>query len=105
MEKPASQISSTRRTESWSRSGFTLVEVLIGASLSTGLLAGVLDATGTAFYVLAQEYVRLDVAAVLSSFYPAATVVLARLITHEPVTATQWFGASVCVAAVALIAA
>lgn len=70
-----------------------------------GLLAGVLDATGTAFYVLAQEYVRLDVAAVLSSFYPAATVVLARLITHEPVTATQWFGAGVCVAAVALIAA
>ncbi len=43
MEKPASQISSTRRTESWSRSGFTLVEVLIGASLSTGLLAGVLS--------------------------------------------------------------
>ncbi|WP_414662854.1 PilW family protein [Horticoccus sp. 23ND18S-11] len=43
MEKPASQISSTRRTEIASRRGFTLVEVLIGASLSTVLLAGVLS--------------------------------------------------------------
>lgn len=69
-----------------------------------GLLAGVLDASGTAFYVIAQQYVRLDVAAVISSFYPAATVVLARLITHEHVSPSQWAGASLCVAAVALIA-
>lgn len=69
-----------------------------------GVLAGLLDATGTAFYVLAQHYVRLDVAAVISSFYPAATVVLARTITHEEVSGPQWLGATLCVAAVALIA-
>ncbi|HUR32874.1 MAG TPA: EamA family transporter [Vicinamibacterales bacterium] len=69
------------------------------------LLAGLLDAGGTMFYLLAQHYVRLDIAAVLSSLYPAATVVLACVITHEPVTRTQWLGAAVCVAAVALIAA
>jgi drug/metabolite transporter (DMT)-like permease len=69
------------------------------------LLAGVLDAGGTALYLLAQHYVRLDVAAVLSSLYPAATVVLARTISNETVTSTQWLGAAVCVGAVALIAA
>ncbi|MGC4084675.1 MAG: DMT family transporter [Vicinamibacterales bacterium] len=69
-----------------------------------GTLAGVLDAGGTAFYVLAQQFVRLDVAAVLSSFYPAATVVLSRVVGHERVTGTQWIGAVLCVLAIALIA-
>lgn len=69
------------------------------------LVAGMLDAGGTLLYLLAQQYVRLDIAAVLSSLYPAATVLLARAITREPVTRMQWLGAAVCVAAVALIAA
>jgi len=69
------------------------------------LVAGVLDAGGTALYLLAQHYVRLDVAAVLSSLYPAATVTLSKLVIAEPVTRTQWIGAIVCVGAVALIAA
>jgi drug/metabolite transporter (DMT)-like permease len=70
-----------------------------------GVLAGVLDAGGTALYLMAQHYVRLDVAAVLSSLYPAATVMLARVLTRERVSPTQWAGAAVCLAAVALIAA
>ena len=69
------------------------------------LVAGVFDAGGTLLYLIAQQYVRLDIAAVLSSLYPAATVLLARAITREPVTPMQWVGAAVCVAAVALIAA
>lgn len=69
------------------------------------LVAGVLDAGGNVLFLFARQHTRLDIAAVLSSFYPVATVVLARLILHERVTATQWLGAAVCLAAVALITA
>jgi drug/metabolite transporter (DMT)-like permease len=66
-------------------------------------LAGLLDASGNVLYLLARQFTRLDVAAVLSSFYPATTVLLAWIISREQVTATQWCGAAVCLAAVALI--
>jgi drug/metabolite transporter (DMT)-like permease len=70
-----------------------------------GLLAGVLDAGGNVLYLFARQHVRLDVAAVLSSLYPVATVVLARVVLQEPVSRTQWAGALVCLAAVGLITA
>jgi drug/metabolite transporter (DMT)-like permease len=68
------------------------------------LAAGALDAGGNVFFVLARQHTRLDVAAVLSSLYPVATVVLARIIWREPVTAPQWAGVGLCLAAVALMA-
>jgi prepilin-type N-terminal cleavage/methylation domain-containing protein len=43
MENPASQISSTRRTNRRPGRGFTLVEVMIGATISSFLLVGVLS--------------------------------------------------------------
>jgi len=66
-------------------------------------LAGLLDASGNVLYLLARQFTRLDVAAVLSSFYPATTVLLAWIISRERVTPMQWCGAVVCLAAVALI--
>lgn len=42
MENPAFQIFSTRRTNRRPQRGFTLVEVMVGASISTFLLVGVL---------------------------------------------------------------
>ena len=64
---------------------------------------GVLDAAGTVFYVLAKQYTRLDVAAVLSSMYPVWTVLLARILLKEHVSFAQAVGVALCLAAVALI--
>ncbi|MEW5872723.1 MAG: DMT family transporter [Chloroflexota bacterium] len=76
------------------------------AALSSPLavLTGFLDAGGNIFYLLAEKTTRLDVAAVLSSMYPAGTVLLAWLVQREHVTARQWLGVGLCLAAVALIA-
>ncbi len=68
-------------------------------------LAGLLDTGGNGLYMLASLGGRLDVAAVLSSLYPGATIVLAAVFLHERATRLQALGMALALAAVGLIAA
>ena len=67
------------------------------------LLAGVLDAGGNIFFLAARQLTRLDVAVVLSSLYPAVTVLLAFFVQKQKISARQWLGVGACVAAIVVI--
>jgi drug/metabolite transporter (DMT)-like permease len=69
------------------------------------LLSGLADSGANALFLAATRHGRLDVAAVLSSLYPASTVILARVLLKEKISRTQTAGIVGALVAVALISA
>jgi drug/metabolite transporter (DMT)-like permease len=74
---------------------------LIGIGLA--LIASVFDTSGNFLFVAATRIGRLDVAAVLSSLYPASTILLAIWLLHERTNRRQAVGMTAALVAVALI--
>ena len=62
-----------------------------------------LDLAGNAFYVLATQAGRLDIAAALSSLYPVTTVILAVVVLHERVSQSHLVGIVMAAVAIVLI--
>jgi drug/metabolite transporter (DMT)-like permease len=69
-----------------------------------GALAGCLDVIGSVLFIRASQTGRLDAAVVLSSLYPAVTVLLARLILEEHFTRWKALGMVAALLAVPMIA-
>jgi len=68
------------------------------------VLAGCLDITGSTLFIRAAQTGRLDEVVVLSSLYPAVTVLLARLFLHEHFSRIRTLGMLAAIAAVPMIA-
>jgi drug/metabolite transporter (DMT)-like permease len=68
-------------------------------------LAGTLDGVGLFLYMYATLYGLLSISAVLTSFYPACTILCARFLLNERLSALQASGAALAIIAAAAIAA
>jgi drug/metabolite transporter (DMT)-like permease len=70
-----------------------------------GLVSGLLAAVAGAAFLLARHHGLLSVSAVLTSLYPAFTVLLAAIALRERVHRGQAWGLGLCAVAVVLVAA
>jgi drug/metabolite transporter (DMT)-like permease len=74
-------------------------------SIGIAMVAGFLDISGSALYIYASQRGRLDEAVVITSLYPAITVLLARIVLKEHFSRWKFVGLLAALAAVPMIAA
>jgi drug/metabolite transporter (DMT)-like permease len=70
-----------------------------------GMLAGFFDIVASALFIFASQHGRLDEAVVITSLYPAVTVLLARFVLKEHFSLWRFIGLLAALAAVPMIAA
>jgi len=70
-----------------------------------GMAAGCLDITASTLFIYANQHGRLDEAVVITSLYPAVTVLLARVLLKEHFSRWKFIGLLAALAAVPLISA
>ncbi|GAA4759339.1 DMT family transporter [Nocardioides endophyticus] len=70
-----------------------------------GAISGALGALATGLFQVATQHGYLTVAAVITSLYPAFTVLLAATVLREHMHRTQALGLALCAGAVVLVAA
>jgi drug/metabolite transporter (DMT)-like permease len=73
--------------------------------LTLAMFAGCSDITASALFIYASQHGRLDQAVVITSLYPAVTVLLARLVLKEHFSRWKFVGLLAALAAVPLISA
>lgn len=78
---------------------------LDGPRATLGMLAGFLDISASALFIFASQHGRLDEAVLITSLYPAVTVLLARLVLKEHFSRWQFVGLLAALAAVPMLAA
>ena len=72
-------------------------------SLVPILLSSVLDTLGNASYAMSARMGRLDIAAILGSLYPGATVLLAWVFLKESISRVQTIGIFLALAAIVML--
>lgn len=72
-------------------------------AIGIAIAGGALDMLANLFYLLATRQGPLTLVVTLSSLYPASTVLLARLLLHERLTARQWIGVVLALIAIVMI--
>jgi drug/metabolite transporter (DMT)-like permease len=80
------------------------IKSMAASRAGLGIAAGMLDISGTMFFIRATQTGRLDAAVMLTSLYPAITVLLARIFLREHFTRWKLVGMLAALAAVPLIA-